>query len=268
MRILATLFALGLVVLGANQAFGLSLTLLGAGPTGEVYMTASPLGAYNGDNFYAGVLDWKKSSEAGSTPDYFTYCVDIASVIFINGSYSFNQETVGTLSSNLPATFPTAVMNGIENLWDQNLTGFQDTLHTLTSTDKYALETNTEAAELQIALWDIIYNGSSGTLLSGESKSSPLYFSNPNIPGSVDAAMTLANNAYKVGHAPSDNAPGLTALQATDGSQNQIYLGATPTTGGTGVTLAPAPNSLLAFLMLLGSVGVYRVALSRPERAR
>ena len=72
-----------------DQARGdaIILKLLGVDPTGTAQIVAptllpAPYNTSSGGNFYAGVLRW--SSNGGNTADYFTYCIDVASVIDFN----------------------------------------------------------------------------------------------------------------------------------------------------------------------------------------
>jgi len=265
LRRISIAFALAWAFIGSSHAFAgaVRLNLLGAGPTGTVYLTSSslPAGYQTNTDVYAGVLDWTDNSKSNA-PDYWTYCVDIASVIGISPlydnppQYQFNSESFGSLASALSGTFTTPVINGIENLWNQNESGFENTLGG-TSTN------NSEATELQIALWDIIYNGQTGTLYDGSSptynsgkNTTPLYFDNAS-PGVLGTALGLATTAYNVGSAPSST-PGLMALEATDGGQNQIYLSAFTLTT-TGVTL-PLPNLAGSFLVMLGIVALLKAS--------
>lgn len=279
MRKFSIMIGLAVVLSGLPRAFGgtLDLTLLGANPTGEVYMKSSLLGGYSGYNFYAGVLDW--TDKVGSNvPDVYTYCVDISSVINTNNPYDFNSEpfnsstpSTQTLASQLASTFTTPVVDGIENLWIQQQSLFQATL----SSPSINTTTDNDAEELQIAIWDIIYNGNTGTLYDGSQEyitgntPTPLWFYSAS-PNDLTAALGFAKAAYFGTGGTATSAPAfipsnLMALQeqpinGVDG-QNQIYLTGF-NLGNTGVPLSvPLPDSLAAFLTLMGGVGLAHVVL-------
>src|ERR1700722_2723410 len=258
MRYFAIVFVLSLSLLGVGSvsAGSLQWNLVGVNPTGYVNLTTTPdiLGSYNGDEFYSGVLNWVDSSSVS----HYTYCIDVSSVINFSSSnpplYDFNSESVSALTPS--ATYTTAVVNGIQNLWDSNFSGFENTL-----TGSSAGSNNAEATELQIALWDIIYNAGSTANVGV-----PLIFSNDSFSGSnLAAALSLANAAYDAGTpSPTSIKPGLTALQAIntnlgseDPGQNQIYL---TLGGGSGPPPSvPLPGFLSSTLVLLATAGSFRV---------
>jgi hypothetical protein len=246
------------LIVGGTVTRADSLELLGAGPTGTVYLTAPTLlpAPYNGAypyavNVYAGVLDWT-DTPGNSSPDYFTYCVDVNSVIYTGTTYNFLAPQAITSAS----LFSSKVINAVQNLWQDEPTEAQ--LVAGAGASPPAL-TGQQAAEFQIALWDIIYNGSSGTLLDGSSNTSPLYFSGDNPSGSISTALSWANQAYNVDTRDNSAYQNVDVMVATDGGQNQaIYIS---TMGPATATVVPLPRACISGVVLFGlmaSAGAWR----------
>jgi hypothetical protein len=202
-------------------------------------------------------LNW---TDTTTSTVYNTYCVDISSVIGIGDWYYMNQESLGSLPTS---PYNGNVIDGIETLVYNNYSGFYDTLFGLGS-----LDTATEAAELQIALWDIIYNPENATTLyDGSQMSSPLYFSHDSTD--LGTALGLANAAYGKG-APANNS-GLMAFQAVigtalgDNGQNQIFLtlNISPTGDSNPVPLPTTASTSVALLCGMGGFAAVRRRLAK-----
>jgi hypothetical protein len=246
MRRVSLVVALVAILLCANQTFAdsLNLTLLGAKPTGTVYMNSTLLGGYSGANFYAGVLNWT-DTPGSSVPNYFTYCIDISAVIDISHNYSFNMATPSTVLSQ-------QVVNGIVNLWNAHHDAFAVTLsHPPTGSDL-------QAEELQIALWDLIYNGTTTALLDGSSASSPLYFHDANPSAGLSTALQWAQDAFTTSSTPGLMPSDFQVLEAQGPGRNQLFLGLTPT-GNLAPVGAPLPTSALAGALLLTLLAAHGV---------
>jgi hypothetical protein len=238
--------------LSQANADSLSLSLIGAGPTGTVVLSGSALPSpyQGGVNVYAGLLDWQVPPTP-STPTLYTYCIDVQSVISIGNTYSFNE--VPLASSGL---FSTPVLNAVENLWsDQGAAG---------NTTNGANISDGTAATFQVALWDIINDfyqnaGSSSTPVIG---TPPLSFSSPGSGFSssdLTTALAWATQAYADG--AYTGTASLDALVAQDGSQNQaIYLGSP----APAIASTPLPPSYAGGLALFGIIGM----LTLPHRNR
>ena len=247
MRYLTILIGVVCAFSTISQALGddIPLNLVGVNPTGMVVLTSTSsniMPSGSGGNYYAGVLNW--STDSSSTPDYWTYCVDVSSVIgYTTGenppAYTFTPEPLSSLTPT--GVYTQNVLSGIQNLWDNNYATFVATLSG-SSTD------NSDAEELQIALWDIIYNaGSLSPTMAG------LLFSS-DTSDNLNAALDQANYAYNdqgvdgTGTAAAYE-PGLTALQAVGTGQNQIYLSMTP---------VPLPGAMESGLVLLVAVAGFK----------
>jgi hypothetical protein len=248
MRKLPLIVGLAVLMLGFGRVFGdtLNLTLLNVSPGGDIDMS-DPGVLANGD-YGDGVLDWSNNYPLISTPNVFTYCVDVNSVIYFGGLYHFNSEA--TLPSS-DDPFSLAQAYGIEELWNENAEGFVETLGI--NIGMPALDSNAEAANLQVALWDVIYDGGS---LSG---AGPLSFSG-DTAGDLGTAFGLANTAALAAAADiaDDTTPApsqLNFLDATDGGQNQIFIG-----GLTSPNTAPLPTPASSSLVLLGVLGTLGIA--------
>jgi hypothetical protein len=250
MRKLPLVLGCTILLLGFGRVFGdpVNLTLLNVSPGGDIDMFDS--GVLPSGDYGDGVLDWSNNYPTISTPNVFTYCVDVNSVIYFGGLYHFNSEA--TLPSGGP--FTQAEMYGIDELWNAQLAGFLETLGN--NIGMPALDSNNEAADLQVALWDVIYDGGSAT------GTGPLSFSNNTAGGNLDttafawanAAATAAQNDITNNTPPSS--PLLNFLDATDGGQNQIFIGGVSSPPPSTTPLPTAATSCLVLLGVVGSLGV------------
>lgn len=241
--------------LPATSVLGDSLQLTGAGPAGTVYLYGSALPSPYTDaahqvDAYAGVLDWKDTT---NNTTVYTYCIDVAAIIYTGQTYNFNSP-VDLGSASLP--FTTQQINGIYNLWTDTHFGLANGVNgPVTSASQQ------DAAMFQVAIWDILYNDGSTSLTN-----SALSFANPSDgldSTSLQNALTYANQDYNA-PAPSGN-PGVFALVATDGSQNQaLYIGGTLPPA----TTVPLPASSSAGLALLGICGIAGAGRFRANRIK
>jgi hypothetical protein len=245
---------LALIAMPVSRVSADSLQLIGAAPAGTVYLYGSALPAPYTDaahavDAYAGVLDWK---DTNTNLPVYTYCVDVAAIIYTGHTYQF--ETLQPLTASSLPSFTSQEINGIYNLWtDSNFataTGVNGPVTTATPQD---------AAMFQVAIWDILYNNGSTSLTN-----SALSFAGP----SNGLDLTSLQNALNYAHAdynagPASN-PGVMALIATDGSQNQaLYIGSTG--HQSAVPLPASFTAGIALLGLLGAAGAWRIAANRKQ---
>jgi hypothetical protein len=109
--------------------------------------------------------------------------------------------------------------------------------------------TGTQAAEFQIALWDIIYN-CNGNGAFGPS----LQFSGDT--GIISAAHGWADTAAVVDTRDNSSYKGVGVLVASDGRQNQsMFLGEIHT-NSINISVVPLPPSILLGLVLLAAVAI------------
>lgn len=253
-----------------------SLQLTGANPAGTVNLYGSALipdlgNATTQVDAYAGVLNWTDTSTNPNTAVY-TYCIDVASIIYVGNPYTFSYPPVAlTPSVNLGyptngGDLTTQQVNAIYTLWTDPY--FHDAGN-LTSAATVAAIGQTYAGEFQVALWDILYNvDSTNNTLDGTA----LNFA-PNNPlggssltsGELSGALGEAYTDYANASSSTLGAnPGIDALITTNGQNQAIYIGGS----GPFVTAVPLPASFGAGLALLGLAGVYGAWQLRVNRVK
>lgn len=243
-----------------------TLLLTGASPAATVnlYGSALPSGygtASQAVDAYAGVLDWTDTSSGpnnGAT--YYTYCIDVASIIYQNQSYCYGNPAPLTSGGSLG--FSTQQVNAIYTLWTDPF--FKDAGN-LSSAASVSAISQTSAGEFQVALWDILYNvDSTNNTLDGTALN---FVQNESNLSSGDLSCALAEANYDYSHANSSALanPGVDALLTTSGQNQAIYVGGV----GPFVTAAPLPGSFAAgLILLLGLAGVGSASRFRTNRIK
>lgn len=246
-----------------------TLLLNGANPAGTVdlYGSALPSGygsASQAVDAYAGVLDWTDTSNNNAS--VYTYCIDVASIIYQNNSYSYTWPTGLTPQST---SFSIQQVNAIYNLWNDpsfgNAGNIGGTVSGISAVD---------AGMFQVALWDILYdNGASATQLTNPGYA--LYFV-PNSPlgsssltsSELGTALNAASNDFATASSTQlGSNPGVDALIITTGDygQNQaLYIGGS----GSNFSTTPLPASFPTGLALLGICGIAGAWRFRARRLK
>jgi len=227
------------VLVSEARADSVNLTFEDSGPTGTVRINGSAVPANEqGITVYAGVLNWHDTFNVNSK--LYTYCIDLAHTISTGSQYNFDIV-------NLDSLFSTKVVHAIENLWNDNRFG---TAGQIDTASHVAGISALQAAQFQIALWDIISNSGGGS--NDSLSAAALQFAGGSLsPSELTAALDWANDDYTAD--PPAQVFSLQALVATSGDgQNQaIYLG-----GPARTEPVPLPLSWSGGLALLGLFGV------------
>jgi len=170
---------------------------------------------------YAGELDWNwlGTPPAGFSQSLYTYCVDV-----------LNNETdpqdVTVKSTDVLAATDTAPGAGAKIAWLVNT--YAATVH--------ATGTNAQAAGLQLAIWETLYDSAGGTFDFGTG----FFFVKQASMGAIDAA-----NGY------------LTNLYASNGTGHAIWLDSPEGHGQDQVTV-PEPSTLALLMLGAGLVFAFR----------
>jgi hypothetical protein len=236
-------------------------------PRGFVRLDSPLLGGYSGDTFYAGVMNWTETNPSQSV---YTYCIDVASVIDANVPYHFSAPAqVGLASGNGSGiTWTTNIVNAVKSLWNDPVSSKYGQVgigvNLPVDAQNTVVQNDIGAAEFQVALWDIIYDGGLQVTTPPPAGSTQVAFNSLN-PGDLTTAFNWANQAYADGatYALATNVQTLTA-DPTGSSQNQamyLFLGSTGNQSST-----PLPPSLSGGLVLLGIVATQKWAARRRVR--
>jgi hypothetical protein len=223
-----------LILVGSSQA---SFTLGGQSFHGVYSFNLS-----TGQNVGAGVFRWSTLDGVNIAPDYeFTFCVDLAHYIQNPSTY----DPVGSDSALIQSNTTKAA--NLKALFDTNST-------TVASIVADPNANTANAAALQLAIWEIIYE-TSGTLNVSNNQGS---FYVKNQAAIVATAQSYLDNMSDTPTA-SYSIYGLNAVAPTASSQDQIRWVLNPSGAGTPVSTPAPPALLLALLGVVGMGGVSRL---------
>ena len=258
-------FTLIAILVGEVKAAPLALTLTNTGPNGAVTLGGLQTGTYA-----AGVLDWKDTS---NTP-YYSYCIDVSHVISLNTTYYFNPlnaSPYGSLPTEITSYISQAEMSAIGHLFADHVSGTGAPGNLLSS--NHASITAANAAQFQVALWELVYDTPSAITVTGTAPtqttqtSIPLWFKNltaGDLQTATNWAKTAVTEATAGGNSIDSN---LIVWASTDSQghytnpgQNQAFFSYTP-----GTPTVPLPSTVLGGLTLLGMLGVSRYRSSRKS---
>jgi hypothetical protein len=229
-----------LIISGSAKADTMTLTFNGVTPWGTTVLAGADNGAV-----FAGVMNWLDQS---NNPVY-TYCIDVNHSVPV-GSNTYTVETLNTGNLN----FDPAAQTAIKNLFALHLASNGPA--NINATPTFS---NLDAAEFQIALWDLIYNYSNGVHLGADALTFAPYNGVPDagqISAVTDPSTGWAAQAYA---APASTGANLDVEALyLDGAQNQgIFLGVV-----NQLNPVPLQSSLvggIALLALLAAVRAKRV---------
>jgi len=213
------------IALSASSAQAETIKFTGVGAASVVTVGGSIAANYHGD-VWAGELNWEwvGGTPAGFATSFYAYCVDLASFVQ-------STETVTRVSS-------TGFTNGVANggakaawLFNEYAAG----IHSLANTATAAIN----AAALQIAIWEAMYDTSRDLTTGGFTASSS------------NAAVTTQANVYLSNLYASQPWTAVATILSTNAGQDQI------------IAQVSEPSTLL--LMGLAFFGVAGLA-RRPAR--
>jgi hypothetical protein len=251
LRLRIGMFVLGCLGLGFCSARADTLELVSASPASIVQINDSVINPQVLNEVgYAGVLNWVDQSTNPNT-DYATFCIDINHSVSTGDSYP-NYAVTGTLSGD--SSLSANAVKAISYLWNHDLPG------TLT---------NENAAQFQIALWDLIYDYDSTGTINGDltvstpnanyAQYGPLVTSGPT--GDIGIAAGWASTAWANYSTTTVNSDLYTLIAPVSGGQSQLYYLGGPSLNHNSV---PLPKSMPAGMALFGLLGV--VCLGRKTR--
>lgn len=224
------------VLLVPSKTFASDLNFAGMGQHDIVTINGLVSGS-----FYAGEIDWNWSNPvpAGFDSSITTYCVDLLHEL----SYT---QTVGISNTDDPAMTTLAVDGGGKAAW-------------LVDTYAAVVSTGVQAAALQVAIWESLYDNDHNLNTGNFS----LVTSNAAYTGAAEAMLIYNQANYYLNQLFSSSAP------------NQQYYTATATwfdaigpSGGQNQIGTPEPATL-ALLGLGGAIAAFRRrrTTGRPELA-
>ena len=226
-----------LIVSGSAKADTMTLTFNGVTPWGTTVLAGT-----ENEAVFAGVMNWLDPSNNA----IYTYCIDVKHSVPV-GSNTYTVESLNTGNLN----FDPAAQTAIKNLFALHLAS-----NGPANIDAAPTFSNLDAAEFQIALWDLIYNYSNGLHLPADALTFSPYNGVPDagqIAAVTDPTTGWAAQAYA---APASTGANLD-IQALylDGAQNQsLFLGVV-----NQLNPVPLQSSLVGGIGLLALLAVVRV---------
>lgn len=206
---------------------------------------------------YVGQFDW---SIPNSNETFHTFCIDMQEDVNFGWTYTYETAALGAspvtganlgVNWSIPEGMGLGKANLITKLWADD--------------HQYVVD-NASAAAFQLAIWNIIYDGSNDWNVSDENGNFRVAADANN--GTLTSAISTANSWLGglqswVGANPRtwnqpEGTPTSLSLIALTGRdvQDQVMLGATTTS--TALRVVPTPTASWAGLSLLGAIMAYR----------